>query len=244
MHMPHKVMVLGIVGSPRKDGNSAYLLKHALGAAENYSPDEVEVEEYSLVGRRFAPCLACRKCVELKGECTQKDDFQELRDRWMGADAIIYSVPVYHMSIPGQLKCFIDRLGNSLYSYYGGVVPRQYKVIGAIAQGSHIFSGQEHTITDLINHALIMGCIPVTGDAWQSYIGTAGWTKKSADRGSMQRLYEQSDFDAVAAVDSAKSLGKRVAEVALMIKAGAKLRKEIIMKDLLCRPFIERVLSR
>lgn len=56
--------------------------------------------------------------MTVKGE----DGFEELCDRWAAADAVIYSVPVYHLGISGQLKCFIDRLGNSLWSYYGGVV--------------------------------------------------------------------------------------------------------------------------
>ena len=30
------------------------------------------------------------------------------------ADAHLYSVPVYHVGIPGQVKCFIDRLGNTI----------------------------------------------------------------------------------------------------------------------------------
>lgn len=45
-----------------------------------------------------------------------------------------------------------------------------------IAQGMHLSSGQEHALTDLINHALVMQSIPVTGDIWESYIGAAGRT--------------------------------------------------------------------
>ncbi len=131
-------------------------------------------------------CQACAK----DGECIIKDDFQELLEKWIEADVILYSVPVYHMGMPAQLKAFLDRLGNSLFGRYvknfspdAVTLPRSLKVIGSIAQGAHIFSGQEHTITDLINHALIMGCVPVTGDMWEAYIGgqLAGQAMKMAE---------------------------------------------------------------
>lgn len=132
------IKVLGIAGSPRH-GNSEYLLECALEAANGAAPDLVQSEFYGLVGKKFAGCLSCLKCADMKGECVQKDSFQELRDKWHEADVILYSVPVYHMCIPGQLRCFIDRLGNSSYCYYNMSVPKVTKVVGAITQGMHIF---------------------------------------------------------------------------------------------------------
>jgi multimeric flavodoxin WrbA len=108
-----KVRLLGISASPRKLGNSRYLLERSLEAAEQAAPDRVRSELYSLAGKQIAPCISCFRCRDL-GDCAIADDFQDLRDKWAEADAIIYSVPVYHMGIPGQLKCFIDRLGNTL----------------------------------------------------------------------------------------------------------------------------------
>lgn len=161
------IKVLGICGSPR-NGNSKFLLEEALDSAK-LSSEEVEVDYLSIRGKKIGGCVMCQAC-EKDGKCILKDDYDEFLQKWIKADVILYSVPVYHMGMPAQLKAFLDRLGNSLFGRYAGnfppdavTLPKSLKVIGAIAQGAHIFSGQEHTITDIINHALIMGCVPVAG---------------------------------------------------------------------------------
>lgn len=236
------IKVLGICGSPRRWGNSEFLLDHALAGAKEASPHEVEVEKYCIVGKKFAPCLSCFRCVDLKGECVQKDSFQELRDKWVAADVVIYSIPVYHMTIPGQLRCFIDRLGNSQYCYHNMAVPRRLRIIGAVAQGIHIFSGQEHAITDIINHAMLMGCLPATGDQWECYIGAGGWTFNETDKDAIKKHYEQGDLDAQVSVRAATSVGRRCAELALLLLEGAKARPEIISQSVYF-PLAERAAS-
>ena len=224
--MAHKVSLLGICGSPRRRGNSWFLLGHALDAAREALPVQVEAEAYSLSGKTITGCDGCSRCRELGG-CRHEDDFQELRDKWLAADAIVYSVPVYHMNLPGQLHCFLDRLGNSL----PGPEQKYLKPVGAIAQGAHLFSGQEAAILTLVQHALIMGCVPVSGDMWQSYIGAGGWTQSSSGTRTLEKLYESGDPVAQAAVAAATSLGRRVAQLALLIKAGADTYREFLSKD-------------
>lgn len=239
-----KIKVLGISGSPRKNANTEFLLKHALDAAKSVNSKSIETEAYSIAGKEYLPCVSCFTCAKT-GECvrSKNDDFNELRDKWVDADAIIMAVPVYHMSIPGQLKCFIDRLGNSLWSYQGSA-GRHLKVYGAIAQGVHIFSGQENAIKEIINHAIVMGNVVTSGDPWESYIGGAGWTENKVERNALKTLYEAKSLDADVAVKSARTLGKRVAELALIIKAGALCYMDYLEKDPLSKPLIERIKKR
>ncbi len=242
------IKVLGICGSPRK-GNSQYLLEKALEAARQAAPEEVTTELYSLRGKKFAPCIGCSRCGEKQGECVFQDDFQELREKWLEADAIIYSVPVYHMGIPAQLKAFIDRLGNSLFGRFAGLfegeasLPKNLKVVGAIAQGAHLFSGQEHAITDLINHALVMGCVPVTGDMWEAYIGAAAWTYNEAGRNVLESRGNDGSLDMRVALRGAATLGRRAAELALLLKAGGRVLRGRLEGDPLYRPFLDRLQS-
>jgi multimeric flavodoxin WrbA len=245
--MRQNIRVLGISGSPRR-GNSAFLLDQALEAAREAGGDSVEVRTFSFRATKFGPCLGCGQCEKLHGECAFKDSFQELRDLWLWADVVIYSVPVYHMSVPGQVKCFLDRLGNSLFFRYQDLLPpgsstltKQLKVIGALAQGCHTFSGQEHTLTDLINHALVMQCIPVAGDMWEAYIGAGGWTANEVDTEALARQYGAGDTDAGVAVRAAKSVGKRCVETAALLKAGAVVRRSELERDPLYRPFLDRL---
>lgn len=242
-----QVKVLGISGSPRK-GNSLFLLTQALDAAAGVSSGEVDCTVYSLRGKKFNPCVSCFRCGDLKGECAIRDSFQELRDLWVAADVIIYSVPVYHMGIPGQLKCFIDRLGNSLFGRYrdlfpAGVngLPKQLKVIGSIAQGVHMCSGQEHALTDLLNHTMLMQCVPVTGDMWESYIGAGGWTSDDIECDALARQSERGHADAAILVKAARDLGKRATEIALILKWGGLQLKGKLEADPIYSPFIERI---
>jgi multimeric flavodoxin WrbA len=241
------VNVLGICGSPRK-GNSHFLLEKALEGCREVSPEEVTTRAYAMRGRKFEPCIACSHCEKHDGECVHKDDFSDLKALWLEADVILYSVPVYHMTMPGQLKCFIDRLGNSMFGTYRSelpagseTIPKLLKVIGSIAQGMHIFSGQEHTITDLINHALVMQSVPVTADLWQSYIGAAGWTCNRPERDALERLAETEEIGAVAAVHASRILGRRAVEMAMIIRSGLMARRELLAGDPLYGPVLSRL---
>ncbi|MBW1713267.1 MAG: flavodoxin family protein, partial [Deltaproteobacteria bacterium] len=206
--------------------NSYYLLDKALAEARKIIPD-AEVEAYTFAKKTFGGCLHCYGCRKKgqEGQCAIEDDFQDLADLWVEAEVIIYSVPVYHMSIPGQLKCFIDRLGQSGITR---LVPAEgqssfikpLKCVGIISQGMHIFSGQEQAIAELVNHALLMGCLPIAGNLWQGYIGASGWTECLADKNAIEQLDSQGTISARAAVDAAQSLGRNVAQLALVIQAG------------------------
>lgn len=240
------IRILGVSGSPR-DGNSLFLLEKALAAARSTQPENVTTQLYSIRGKTFHPCIHCYACQDrLQGECAIEDDFQELRDAWVDADGLIYSVPVYHMSIPGQLKCFFDRLGNSINTFYNHYyqvsgLMASMKAVGSIAQGKHIFSGQEHALTDLINHALLVGAVPVAGDLWEAYIGAAGWTADKRDRDAISALYSSSDLDAQVAVRASESVGKRVAEVCLLLAAGAANQPEYFNKQGYYTPLLRRL---
>ena len=236
--------LLGICGSPRAKGNSRYLLEIAMEEAQKAAGDRIQTEIVGLSGLRIEPCTSCYTCGKREGECFIEDDFAFLRDKWAAADAVIYSVPVYHMGIPGQLKCFIDRLGNSLWSYYGGVVAKSLRVIGAITQGAHLFAGQEQAATQLIHHALVMGGIPVTGDPWESYIAAAGWTRCGDRKDSLRRLVAEGDEDAQVTVRAARSLGRRVAQMTLLVRAGGEAMYGELNQDGGYAIFLNRMMNR
>ena len=223
------ITVLCIAASPRRHGNSSFLAQLAADAAVAASPGEIDARVHSLAGAKIAPCRYCMRCKRLQGECSIADDFQELRDLWLQADSIIYSAPVFHMGLPGQLRCFLDRLGQSLCFRFPECPqsPKLMKTIGAIAQGQHMAAGQEQSITAILHHALIMGCIPVTGDAWECYIGAGGWTCDRSSPHALEQLSAENELGARAIVTAAESLGRRAAELTLFIQAGLAQRIDI-----------------
>jgi multimeric flavodoxin WrbA len=223
------IQLLGISGSPRRHGNSRFLLEVALESAEAAAPDAVRSELYSISGKEFKPCDSCNQCHEQLGHCRHTDDdFPELRDKWFAADAIIYSVPVYHMGIPGQLKIFLDRLGNSVVDSFHS---RPLKVIGVLAQGTGMATGQESVLTFLNNHAVMMGCIPVGGLWPGGYLGVGGWTRTQVGKNALQDLHAQGEADIHFTVDAIKQLSKYIIQLALILKAGGEAVRPMLEAD-------------
>jgi multimeric flavodoxin WrbA len=226
-----------------------FLLKKAIEGTRAIEVDNMrlKVKIFSFHGKRFSPCEHCSGCVRTKGECVIKDDFQELRDKWVDSDIIIYSVPVYHTTIPGQLRCFHDRLGNSLMKRYpiiqeGNklfVQPRYYlKLVGNIAQGLDIFSGQERALQELVIHSMLMNCIPISGDA---YFGVGGWTARSREKNSIESLTQAGDPTALAAVAGAVSVGKRAVQLATILRMGFREARAMLEFDKAYQPVLERL---
>ena len=223
------VKILGISGSIRH-GNSEYLLMRALEAARKVAPELITTEFVSTAGLIINPCIHCLACVDHR-RCIIKDDFEDLFNRWLDADAIIYSIPVFHLGIPAHFKAFIDRLGQTLFAKYLDKPPKLLKVIGVITQGTDLGGGEELTTIQIISHALVMGCIPVAGDPPESYIGAIGWTKRSPLPDAMERLAVRGDLDTNTTIAAAESLGRRVAYTSLIIKNGARVLSDVLGKD-------------
>ena len=67
--------VVGLVGSPRKNGNTKIIVDEILkGAFEAYA----ETKTFNLDEMDINPCKACMNCKENKGECAIEDDMQTL----------------------------------------------------------------------------------------------------------------------------------------------------------------------
>jgi multimeric flavodoxin WrbA len=233
------VKILGISASIRH-GNSEYLLRRALEAARRVSPEHVQVEFYSMAGKIITPCLHCLACLDHR-DCIIEDDFREIMEKWLEADAIIYSVPVFHLGAPSHFKAFIDRLGQTLFARYKDRPPKFLKVIGVISQGTDLGGGEELTAVQIISHALVMGGIPVAGDPPESYIGALGWTKRSPFPDAIERMEKRGDEDALTLVRAAESLGRRVAYMALIVKNGASTISSLLRKDPSYHFYLERI---
>ncbi len=98
---------IGIVGSPRENGNTQILTKHTLKAIEE---EGLDTELIRLAGLDIRPCDACMACRE--GErCPIDDDLFPLYTKMKEAEAIILASPVYFGSATAQMKALMDRAG-------------------------------------------------------------------------------------------------------------------------------------
>lgn len=240
--MEEELNLLGVAASPRANGNSFFLLERAIQAARETGGERVHVETFAFHGKRVSPCMQCYQCDKTRGECVIQDDFRELRDKWLDADIVLYSVPVYHFAIPAQLKAFFDRLGQSASKRYPrtrkGEQALHLKIVGGIAQGLDIFSGQEQALMDLVKHAVLENCIPISGD---TYIGVGGWTTWSRETNRIESLAEQGDAIALFSVSAAESMGKRAVQLALILRAGARQLINLLEQEQAFLPLLERL---
>ena len=116
--------ILGISFSPRKNGNTETLMNEALSGAKQ---EGAEVELYRFAEHDIKTCDGCRVCWET-GECHIADELEELCEKMLEADGIIFGTPVYFYSMNGQAKTFMDRTSvfsrpeKSLANKVGGVI--------------------------------------------------------------------------------------------------------------------------
>lgn len=98
--------IIGVVGSKRKNGNTATLVSEALDAVKNKGIDTeiIYLGDYNIKG-----CMGCEKCKD-SYTCIIKDDMQKLYPKIMEANGIILGSPTYFYNITSDVKAFIERL--------------------------------------------------------------------------------------------------------------------------------------
>lgn len=144
--------ILGISGSPHREGNTAFALRHALDAARAAG---ALTEYLSLAGLCIKPCQGCFSC-SAQGRCAQRDDMDEVIESMRGADGIILASPVYFGLVSGQLKTMMDRT-VCMRARYGGELPLAGKLGGAIACANSRNGGQETAIQNMVVYLMQMG---------------------------------------------------------------------------------------
>ncbi len=97
--------VLGILGSPRKKGNTDILLDSVLSGARAAG---ARIEKISLANMKFSPCIECGGC-DKTGVCVLKDDLTPVYDKLKKAGAIVVASPIFFGSLSAQTKAMIDR---------------------------------------------------------------------------------------------------------------------------------------
>ncbi len=102
----HQVLVLGLQGSPRKKGNTSYLLTTFLNEAARLG---AKTQMVAVAQKNIVPCKEYVVC-EKKGFCPIDDDMKhEIYPLLRQADVIVAASPVFFYNVTAQLKALIDR---------------------------------------------------------------------------------------------------------------------------------------
>lgn len=177
---------LAINGSPRKGGNTEFLLEKAL---EPLSKAGWETELVQVGGRSIRGCTACGKCWENKDmKCVMtKDIFNEVMEKMARADALIFGSPTYFTDVSAELKAVIDRSG--FVSLANGRVFRG-KIGAAVVA---VRRGGATHVYDTINHMFLMSQMIVPGSIyWNMGFGLEKGDVKKDEEGlaNMKNLGE------------------------------------------------------
>lgn len=229
-----KVRILGISGSPRH-GNTEFIVKEALASAEEL-PD-VETEYYSLAGKKLHGCIMCAKCHD--PNATQEnpcppfpDDVVALSRRMLESDGMIIGTPVYVGGASAQLKMVFDRISS--YIEHGPFGPQalRNKVVGVVASAWDREGGHCMAIMDIVKYSILMDMIVVGSgpERLKTVCYWGGAVIESYHAFKPEPFWEgvntPEELNAVKhdklGLVSCKRLGKRVTEMAKVIKAGFK----------------------
>lgn len=110
-----KVIILN--GSPRKNWNTALMLKEAKKGAESVGAETEYIDLFDLTYTGCRSCLACKRKDAERCKCFWKDDLSPLIDRIFAADALIIGSPIYLGDVTSQVHGLIERLHFCALSY-------------------------------------------------------------------------------------------------------------------------------
>jgi putative NADPH-quinone reductase len=97
--------VIGLLGSPLPEGNTAQLLERALQGARDAG---CAVDLITVANLDFQGCQEKFFCQDHE-TCILDDDMQQIYPKFVDMDSLILATPVMTMGIPGTLKSFMDR---------------------------------------------------------------------------------------------------------------------------------------
>jgi multimeric flavodoxin WrbA len=153
---------IAINGSPRKGGNTEFLLKKVL---EPIAEAGIETEFIQIGGKQVRGCLACYKCMENKNaRCVIETDIvNECIGKMLESDAIILGSPTYFAGMTSEMKALVDRAGFVAFAN-GRLFSRK---IGAAVVVNR--RGGATNVMDSINHMFLMSRMIVPGSTYWNF---------------------------------------------------------------------------
>lgn len=162
--------VLGLVASPRRDGNTADMTNHAL---EWLQKKRIKTQMHNLFDFDITPCgVKCKvDCYEIVSPTQRfcpvdnQDELSKLVEIIRKADGVILATPCYGFTIPAHLKAFIERSDLKEFNDKGvGIIA--IASLGGIHMVSTITSNLIHnTNATIVGWAILTWFYPKKGQA-------------------------------------------------------------------------------
>jgi multimeric flavodoxin WrbA len=102
--------ILALNGSPRSEKSNTLRLTRAFLEGINRVGSHT-VETITIADKKIEPCRGCYCCWEkTPGVCVVADDMRAVFEKYLRADMIIWSFPLYYFGMPSKTKALLDRL--------------------------------------------------------------------------------------------------------------------------------------
>ena len=101
--------IIVLQGSPNRNGSTALLADEYIRGAREAGHT---VERIDVAYAGIEPCTGCVACG-YEGPCAQSDGMDDLREKILEADAVVFATPLYYFGMTSQLKTVIDRFCSS-----------------------------------------------------------------------------------------------------------------------------------
>ncbi len=103
--------IIAFNGSPRKEWNTATLLKQCLEGAASQGAKTKFIHLYDLKYQGCISCFACKqKGGKSYGKCAVRDALKPVFKQVEESDALIFGSPIYLGQVTGQMQSFMERL--------------------------------------------------------------------------------------------------------------------------------------
>jgi len=99
------IRIVAVYGSPRRNGNTAALVRKAVQGARAAG---AHVEEVFLRDLTMSPCLEIYGCRK-DGRCVIQDDFGPLQKLLLQSNGMILGSPIFFYSVTAHTKILMDR---------------------------------------------------------------------------------------------------------------------------------------
>jgi multimeric flavodoxin WrbA len=126
--------VIAVNGSPRKGGNTDFILR---AACEPLEAEGIGTEIVHIGGKIVHGCTACGTCRKRRdGRCIISDDgLNELLVKLRDADGILLGSPTYFSDVTPEMKAFMDRSGMVSNANGGFFIRKAGGAVTAVRRG-------------------------------------------------------------------------------------------------------------
>ena len=101
--------ILALIGSPRKQGNTDIMADEVLEGAKSMG---AVASKIYLDDHHVRPIAEVADNSRERDDPRKDDDFPRLLERFLEADIVVWSTPVYWQGASAQMKCFLDRMSS------------------------------------------------------------------------------------------------------------------------------------